>query len=140
MKLTSKGRYAVTATLYIALQGGQRSVNLSEISEKQKISLSYLEQLFAKLRKHGIVTSVRGPGGGYRLKLPLAEISVGMIIHAVNENIQATKCLGQGNCKNGIECLTHHLWQDLSTQISHFLYGITLESLVKQHTEKQLEK
>lgn len=140
MKLTSKGRYAVTATLYIALQEGQRAVNLSEISDKQKISLSYLEQLFAKLRRHGIVTSVRGPGGGYRLNRSPAEISVGMIIHAVSENIQVTKCLGKGNCKNGIECLTHHLWQDLSTQISHFLYGISLESLVKQHIEKHFKE
>lgn len=140
MKLTSKGRYAVTATLDIALHNQQQAVSLAEISERQQISLSYLEQLFSKLRKHGIVASVRGPGGGYKLNLPPEEISVGMIINAVNENIQATKCLGHGNCKGGIQCLTHALWEELSGRIEEFLYDITLASLVKQQTQKQRQR
>lgn len=137
MKLTSKGRYAVTATLDIALHHPRDAVSLADISARQKISLSYLEQLFAKLRKHGIVESVRGPGGGYRLSLPPKEISVGMIINAVNENIKATKCLGNGNCCDGIPCITHQLWDELSGQIETFLYGISLESLVNRHKQHQ---
>ncbi len=140
MKLTSKGRYAVTATLDIALNAQEQAVSLAEISERQKISLSYLEQLFSKLRKHGIVASVRGPGGGYKLNLPPEEISVGMIINAVNENIQATKCLGSGNCKGGIQCLTHALWEELSQRIENFLYDITLASLVEKHAKKKSQK
>lgn len=137
MKLTSKGRYAVTATLDIALHDEDQAVSLAEISERQKISLSYLEQLFAKLRKHGIVTSVRGPGGGYRLNLPPKDISVGMIINAVNENIKATQCMGNGNCRGGIQCMTHALWEELSQRIETFLYDITLESLVQKHKQSQ---
>ncbi len=136
MKLTSKGRYAVTATLDIALHNQQQAVSLAEISERQQISLSYLEQLFSKLRKHGIVASVRGPGGGYKLNLPPEEISVAMIINAVNENIQATKCFGNSNCKSGIRCLTHTLWTELSNRIEEFLSEITLASLVKQQSHK----
>ena len=120
MKLTSKGRYAVTAILDIALHAGTNPVCLADISERQNISLSYLEQLFAKLRRGGLVKSVRGPGGGYRLALPTDQISIGMVISAVNENINVTRCLGKGNCKGGVECLTHTLWQDLSDRISDF--------------------
>ncbi|ADO80186.1 TPA: Fe-S cluster assembly transcriptional regulator IscR [Haemophilus influenzae] len=137
MKLTSKGRYAVTAVLDIALNTDGGPVSLADISERQHISLSYLEQLFAKLRKDGLVKSVRGPGGGYQLGLPSEQISVGMIIAAVNENIHVTKCLGRENCKNGVECLTHELWQDLSLRIESFLNEITLAELVNKRNVKR---
>jgi len=137
MKLTSKGRYAVTAILDIALFGTERPVTLSDISERQNISLSYLEQLFARLRRHGLVKSVRGPGGGYRLGHAASEISIGMVISAVNEKIAVTKCLGKGNCQSGQECLTHHLWEELSNRIEIFLNTITLAELVSQHHARQ---
>lgn len=137
MKLTSKGRYAVTAVLDIALNADGGPVSLADISERQHISLSYLEQLFAKLRKDGLVKSVRGPGGGYQLGLPSEQISVGMIIVAVNENIHVTKCLGRENCKNGVECLTHELWEDLSLRIESFLNEITLAELVNKRNVKR---
>ncbi|AXH82961.1 TPA: Fe-S cluster assembly transcriptional regulator IscR [Haemophilus influenzae] len=137
MKLTSKGRYAVTAVLDIALNADGGPVSLADISERQHISLSYLEQLFAKLRKDGLVKSVRGPGGGYQLGLPSEQISVGMIIAAVNENIHVTKCLGRENCKNGVECLTHELWEDLSLRIESFLNEITLAELVNKRNVKR---
>ncbi|CBY80562.1 transcriptional regulator [Haemophilus influenzae biotype aegyptius] len=137
MKLTSKGRYAVTAVLDIALNADGGPVSLADISERQHISLSYLEQLFAKLRKGGLVKSVRGSGGGYQLGLPSEQISVGMIIAAVNENIHVTKCLGRENCKNGVECLTHELWQDLSLRIESFLNEITLAELVNKRNVKR---
>ncbi|HHF6886590.1 TPA: Fe-S cluster assembly transcriptional regulator IscR [Haemophilus influenzae] len=137
MKLTSKGRYAVTAVLDIALNADGGPVSLADISERQHISLSYLEQLFAKLRKDGLVKSVRGSGGGYQLGLPSEQISVGMIIAAVNENIHVTKCLGRENCKNGVECLTHELWEDLSLRIESFLNEITLAELVNKRNVKR---
>lgn len=137
MKLTSKGRYAVTAVLDIALNADGGPVSLADISERQHISLSYLEQLFAKLRKDGLVKSVRGPGGGYQLGLPSEQISIGMIIAAVNENIHVTKCLGRENCKNGVECLTHELWEDLSLRIESFLNEITLAELVNKRNVKR---
>ena len=136
MKLTSKGRYAVTAVLDIALNANCGPVNLADISERQHISLSYLEQLFAKLRLAGLVKSVRGPGGGYKLGLPSHEISIGMIIDAVNENINVTKCLGQGNCQGGAECLTHSLWENLSNRIADFLNDITLAELVVERNRR----
>lgn len=136
MKLTSKGRYAVTAVLDIALNAANGPVSLADISERQNISLSYLEQLFAKLRRDGLVKSVRGPGGGYQLGLPSDQISVGMIIVAVNENIHVTKCLGSGNCQNGTECLTHALWEELSNRIETFLNEITLAELVNKRGSK----
>ena len=137
MKLTSKGRYAVTAVLDIALNAEKGPVSLADISERQHISLSYLEQLFAKLRRDGLVKSVRGPGGGYQLGLPSDQISVGMIISAVNENIHVTECLGRGNCQNGVECLTHTLWEDLSNRIESFLNEITLAELVSKRESKR---
>lgn len=139
MKLTSKGRYAVTAILDIALYSKEKPVTLADISERQHISLSYLEQLFAKLRRHGLVKSVRGPGGGYQLGHDADKISVGMVIAAVNENINVTKCLGKGNCQAGHECLTHSLWDELSVRIEQFLNEITLAELVNKHYEKQLQ-
>ncbi|WP_372870621.1 Fe-S cluster assembly transcriptional regulator IscR [Shewanella sp.] len=132
MKLTSKGRYAVTAMLDVAIHSAQGPVPLADISERQGISLSYLEQLFAKLRKHGLVASVRGPGGGYRLGLEAEGISVGMVVHAVDESVDATRCQGAGNCQGGHRCLTHSLWGDLSKQISDFLNGISLAALMNK--------
>ncbi len=132
MRLTTKGRYAVTAMLDLSLHGDAGPISLADISKRQEISLSYLEQLFSKLRQHQLVSSVRGPGGGYRLSRDSADIYVAQIIDAVNESIDATNCRGAGNCKNGKVCLTHNLWADLSEQIHHFLSGISLASLVEK--------
>ena len=140
MRLTTKGRYAVTAMLDLTLHGDRGPISLADISKRQEISLSYLEQLFAKLRQNGLVSSVRGPGGGYRLSREGALISVAEIIDAVNESIDATNCRGAGNCKNGQVCLTHNLWTDLSEQIHHFLSGISLSSLVERHHQASKEK
>lgn len=133
MRLTSKGRYAVTAMLDVALHSQQNPVPLADISERQGISLSYLEQLFSKLRKAGLVASVRGPGGGYRLGTSAHEIAVGMVIAAVDESVDATKCQGKGDCQGGTRCLTHTLWRDLSARISGFLNNITLGALMEDN-------
>jgi Rrf2 family iron-sulfur cluster assembly transcriptional regulator len=130
MRLTTKGRYAVTAMLDLSLRAAEGPVSLAEISQRQGISLSYLEQLFSKLRSNGLVSSVRGPGGGYRLSRDGNEISVAQIIDAVNESIDATNCGGEGDCHQGEKCLTHDLWMDLSGKIHEFLGGISLSSLV----------
>lgn len=132
MRLTTKGRYAVTAMLDLALHASSGPLSLADISKRQHISLSYLEQLFAKLRQQKLVKSIRGPGGGYRLNRELDEISVASIIDAVNESIDATNCGGAGDCHMGEVCLTHHLWCDLSEQIHAFLTDITLETLVER--------
>jgi len=131
MKLTSKGRYAVTAMLDVALNSNNGPVSLAEISERQEISLSYLEQLFARLRKNGLVSSVRGPGGGYVLGRGLNEIAISAIVKAVDETVAATKCHGEEGCQGGVKCLTHTLWNDLSERIDSFLNNITLSELVK---------
>ena len=133
MRLTTRGRYAVTAMLDLALHGEKGPISLADISRRQEISLSYLEQLFSKLRQQELVSSVRGPGGGYRLARVSDEINVAEIIDAVNESIDATSCSGKGNCHSGDVCLTHHLWNDLSHQIHRFLSDITLDSLVHQN-------
>ncbi|WP_286790406.1 MULTISPECIES: Fe-S cluster assembly transcriptional regulator IscR [unclassified Pseudomonas] len=133
MRLTTKGRYAVTAMLDLALHAQRGPVSLADISERQGISLSYLEQLFAKLRRGTLVTSVRGPGGGYQLSRDMQEIHVAQVIDAVNESVDATRCQGQGDCHSGDICLTHHLWCDLSEQIHTFLSGITLADLVARN-------
>lgn len=130
MKLTTRGRYAVTAMLDLAIHGSQRPVSLADISSRQEISLSYLEQLFSKLRRSGLVKSVRGPGGGYHLAREDAAIFVAEIIDAVDESVDVTHCHGKGNCQQGEVCLTHHLWQDLSEQIHAFLSQISLGDLV----------
>lgn len=132
MRLTTKGRYAVTAMLDLALHGSERPVSLADISSRQNISLSYLEQLFAKLRRNELVSSVRGPGGGYRLSRSGSEIFVAQIIDAVNEAVDATGCGGTADCQQGEVCLTHHLWCDLSDQIHGFLSGISLSNLVER--------
>ena len=138
MKLTTKGRYAVTAMLDLALHYDKGSVTLAEIARRQGISLSYLEQLFAKLRRCGLVESVRGPGGGYNLAKVPAEISVAQIVLAINENIDATRCGGERNCQGDEPCLTHQLWEDLSGQIYNFLNGITLGELVQRPHVRQV--
>ena len=132
MRLTTKGRYAVTAMLDLALHSDKGPVSLAGISKRQEISLSYLEQLFAKLRQHQLVTSVRGPGGGYKLSRGAGEIFVAEIVDAVNESIDATSCGGKSTCQHGEVCLTHYLWEDLSSQIHAFLSGISLASLVER--------
>ena len=129
MKLTTKGRYAVTAMLDLALHNGEQPVSLAEISERQDISLSYLEQLFAKLRKAGLVVSMRGPGGGYQLSGAPESIVVADIISAVDENVDATRCGGMGDSQDNKRCLTHDLWMDLSNQIRVFLSEITLADM-----------
>jgi Rrf2 family iron-sulfur cluster assembly transcriptional regulator len=138
MKLTSKGRYAVTAMLDVALHTSSGPVPLTDISERQGISLSYLEQLFAKLRKSELVSSVRGPGGGYYLGRDAIDISVGEVIAAVDESVDARKCQGKGNCQGGSQCLTHKLWAGLSNRIESFLSDISLGELVKQQDVKNI--
>jgi Rrf2 family iron-sulfur cluster assembly transcriptional regulator len=116
--------------LDLAIHAKQGPVSLSDISGRQEISLSYLEQLFAKLRRNELVTSVRGPGGGYRLSRSGLEIDIAQVVDAVSESIDVTRCEGKGNCQRGEACLTHYLWCDLSDQIHSFLKGISLQSLV----------
>ena len=132
MRLTTKGRYAVTAMLDLAIHYSDGPITLADISGRQGISLSYLEQLFSKLRKHGLVDSARGPGGGYRLSRASSEIAVVEVITAVDEKVDATRCGGKGNCQGEERCLTHELWTDLSTQIYDFLNNITLGDLVEK--------
>jgi len=136
MKLTTKGRYAVTAMLDLAIHYGEGPINLAEISSRQCISLSYLEQLFSRLRKRGLVASARGPGGGYLLGHPAEEISVSDVIHAVDETVDATRCGGTRDCQGKGGCLTHDLWQELSEQINDFLSGINLADLVQQRNAR----
>jgi len=137
MRLTTKGRFAVTAMVDLAMRGDQSPVTLAGISERQKISLSYLEQLFGKLRRNNIVTSVRGPGGGYRLARPASEIAISEIILAVDEPLDATNCEGRGDCLNGGECLTHELWKGLTKTIYDYLAKISLQEMVDiQHQER----
>ncbi len=138
MRLTTKGRYAVTAMLDLALHAKSEPVSLAHISERQGISISYLEQLFAKLRRRNLVLSIRGPGGGYRLSRPEHEIFVAQVVDAVDESVDATRCNGEGDCQGGEVCLTHDLWQDLSKQIHSFLSGISLANLVSRHTVRKV--
>ena len=138
MRLTTKGRYAVTAMLDLALHKNQGPVSLADISQRQAISLSYLEQLFAKLRRGSLVNSVRGPGGGYELEGGSDAIYIAEIIDAVNESADTTKCRGSGNCQGGETCLTHYLWEDLSEQIHAFLQGISLADLVARSEVKRI--
>ena len=139
MRLTTKGRFAVTAMLDLALNesihGNAKPVTLAGISERQAISLSYLEQLFSRLRRQGLVTSVRGPGGGYRVAKAHNEISVSNIITAVDELIDATQCGGQENCRDTGRCMTHDLWASLNDKILDYLSGITLADMVE--TQRQ---
>jgi Rrf2 family iron-sulfur cluster assembly transcriptional regulator len=138
MRLTTKGRYAVTAMLDLAIHGLKKPVSLNDISGRQGISLSYLEQLFAKLRRNDLVSSVRGPGGGYRLSRCGKEISVAQVVDAVNESMDATRCNRKGDCQDGNQCLTHHLWMDLSDQIHDFLTAITIGDLIEKKEIKDV--
>jgi Rrf2 family iron-sulfur cluster assembly transcriptional regulator len=130
MRLTTKGRFAVTAMLDLALRGGKNPVTLAGISERQDISLSYLEQLFSRLRRHELVESVRGPGGGYYLARTLNNITVADIIRAVDEPIDATQCGGKENCHDEHRCLTHDLWMGLNAHIYDYLGNVSLATLV----------
>lgn len=140
MRLSTKGRYAVTAMMDLAIHDRIGPVTLAEISQCQSISLSYLEQLFAKLRKHKLVEGVRGPGGGYRLARPSGQITVAQIICAVDEKVDITSCQGKENCQEGDRCLTHELWTDLSNQLFDFLDGITLQQFVDRPEVKEVAK
>ena len=132
MKLTSKGRYAVTAMLDLAFHTETGPVTLSEISKRQDISLSYLEQLFTRLRKQQLVRSTRGPGGGYSLNKPADQLTVAEIVAAVDETVDTRRCSGASNCHDGRQCLAHELWDDLSQQIFGFLEDISLQNLMEE--------
>lgn len=138
MKLTTKGRYAVTAMLDLAIHDTAGPVALADIAQRQGISLSYLEQLFARLRKRGLVRSVRGPGGGYQLGRKAGRIAVSDVIWAVDEMVDATRCAGRENCQGEERCLTHDLWHDLSQQIRDFLSGIDLAELVERRRVREV--
>jgi len=138
MRLTTKGRYAVTAVLDLAFHQDKGPVSLAAISERQAISLSYLEQLFSKLRRNDIVASTRGPGGGYSLKRDADEISVSSIIMAVDESVKMSACDAGEGCENVHRCLTHDLWQDLSNEIRGFLDGITLAGMMDNKRVKEV--
>ena len=132
MRLTTKGRYAVTAMLDLAIHRGKGPIALAEIAQRQGISLSYLEQLYARLRKNSLVSSVRGPGGGYNLGRDASAIYVAEVIAAVDESLDTTRCGGMGDCQDGEPCLTHHLWFELSNRIRDYLSQISLQELVDQ--------
>jgi|TARA_B110000967_G_scaffold196996_1_gene228219 Rrf2 family transcriptional regulator, iron-sulfur cluster assembly transcription factor len=138
MRLTTKGRYAVTAMLDLTIHADDKPVSLSEISERQSISLSYLEQLFSRLRQSELVSSVRGPGGGYRLGRSSEDIYIAQIIEAVNESVDTTNCQGKGDCQGGEICLTHALWDELTAEIHNFLNGISLAHLMARRDVKNI--
>jgi Rrf2 family iron-sulfur cluster assembly transcriptional regulator len=132
MRLSTKGRYAVTAMLDLAIHYDEGPVTLAGISETQGISLSYLEQLFVRLKKDGLVEGLRGPGGGYRLALSPEDISIAQIINAIGEGIDATMCGGSEDCQDGQRCLTHALWVKLGNEIHDFMHGISLASFLRR--------
>ena len=136
MRLTTKGRFAVTAMIDVALHSTDGPVTLSGVADRQHISLSYLEQLFGKLRRRGLVDSVRGPGGGYSLAREASKVTVADIILAVDEPIDATQCAGKENCQDDHKCLTHDLWANLNTHIFSYLRSVTLAELVRNHQAK----
>ncbi|MCY3820644.1 MAG: Rrf2 family transcriptional regulator [Gammaproteobacteria bacterium] len=140
MRLTTRGRYAVTAVLDLALHAGDGPVPLADVAERQGISQAYLEQLFRRLKQNGLVIGARGPGGGYRLARTLDETSVSDIISAVGEGVDATRCGGTGDCQDGETCLTHELWADLSQQIDLFLKRITFASLVERRDIRSIAR
>ena len=138
MRLSTKGRYGVTAMMDLAIHDGVGPVTLADISQCQGISLSYLEQLFSKLRKSGLVAGVRGPGGGYKLSRSPDSITVAEIIQAVDERVDITNCGGAGDCQNGQRCLTHELWSELSNRLFDFLNDITLSQFVNRPGIREL--
>jgi len=137
MQLTTKGRYAVTAMLDLASNDSSRPVTLDMISQRQNISLSYLEQLFAKLRKASLVKSIRGPGGGYLLNVNPVDVTLTEIIEAVDENIDLRRCHGAKNCLRGTQCLSHHLWCEVSDQIRGFLSSRNLQQVIDDYYTNQ---
>jgi Rrf2 family transcriptional regulator, iron-sulfur cluster assembly transcription factor len=137
MRLTTKGRFAVTAMLDLAMNGGKGPVTLAGISQRQSISLSYLEQLFGKLRRHTLVESVRGPGGGYTLARELDKLSVADIVTAVDEPLDATQCGGRENCQDDRRCMTHDLWATLNDKMYEYLDSVKLADLVAQQAVRQ---
>lgn len=138
MRLTTKGRFAVTAMIDLALRGEDGPVALASISERQKISLSYLEQLFGKLRRYKLVDSVRGPGGGYCIARPLAQVAVADIIRAVDEQLDATQCGGREDCLDDHRCMTHELWSTLNDKMYEYLSSVSLADLVERQQQKML--
>jgi Rrf2 family iron-sulfur cluster assembly transcriptional regulator len=138
MRLTTKGRFAVTAMLDVALHATSGPVTLAGVSDRQKISLSYLEQLFGKLRKRQLVESVRGPGGGYHLAREASLITVADIIRAVEEPLDSTQCGGRENCRENRRCMTHDLWENLNATIHGFLSGVTLSQLVEKQKNQHV--
>ena len=133
MKLTTKSRYAVTAMLDIAYHNKGNPISLPEIADRQNISLSYLEQLFSRLKKSGLVESIKGPGGGYMLSKGADDIVISEVIQAVDEDIETTACNGKSNCHNNHQCISHNLWQDLGTEIKDFLSDITLQQVISKN-------
>jgi len=138
MRLTTKGRFAVTAMVDLAMRQNRGPVTLAAISERQHISLSYLEQLFGKLRRHKLVSSVRGPGGGYNLARPMQGVSVADIICAVDEPLDATQCGGKENCLDDKRCMTHDLWATLNAKMYDYLSSVTLADLVAHQNGKHV--
>jgi Rrf2 family transcriptional regulator, iron-sulfur cluster assembly transcription factor len=136
MRLTTKGRFAVTAMIDLALRGEDGPVALASVSERQKISLSYLEQLFGKLRRYKLVDSVRGPGGGYCIARPLDQVAVADIIRAVDEQLDATQCGGREDCLEEHRCMTHELWSTLNAKMFEYLSSVTLADLVERQKQK----
>lgn len=136
MRLTTKGRFAVTAMMDLALRGDDGPVALASVSDRQKISLSYLEQLFGKLRRYKLVDSVRGPGGGYCIARPLDQLTVADIIRAVDEQLDATQCGGRENCHDEHRCMTHDLWSTLNSRMYDYLASVTLAELVDRQKAK----
>ena len=135
MRLTTKGRFAVTAMIDLASRQTDGPVTLAGIADRQKISLSYLEQLFGKLRRHDLVESTRGPGGGYSLARAAREISVSNIIFAVDEPLDATQCGGKENCHDAHRCMTHDLWANLNKRMYAYLDSVTLDALVNRRVQ-----
>ena len=141
MRLTTKGRFAVTAMIDLGLRQHNGPVTLASISQRQDISLSYLEQLFGKLRRHELVASTRGPGGGYTMGRPMGEISVADVIYAVDEPLDATQCGGRENCSSKDErCMTHDLWANLNRVMVDYLDSVTLQQLVDEQRERMAQK
>ena len=138
MRLNAKGRYAVTAILDVALHGAQGPVALASVAERQGISRSYLEQLFSRLRRSGLVDSVRGPGGGYCLAREMPEISIAEVIAAVDERLDATRCGGRENCQDNQPCLTHGLWEELGHEVERYLNGVSLADVLNRRQVREV--
>ncbi len=138
MRLTTKGRYAVTAMLDIALHRDEGPVSVVDIAARQGISAAYLEQLVSKLKRAGLLRSCRGPGGGYQFDVEISEVSISDVILAVGEGVDATRCHGSADCQDGVKCLTHDLWAELSQEIDGFLAGITLKSLIERRDVRNI--